>query len=184
MENPSLGKIAWLYGRIGNTTFGGGDPMVAALQVELIERKKWISRDDFALAFSLARITPGTNVLAFCVGTGARVLGIAGAIFAVLAVTLPSAVLAILITRGFDSWRTNPLAMSAFAGTIAAVSGMMWASVWLLLRPYVKGVQPGLRALVIAGGSFLAAWRFHISPVSIIIVAALLGFLWAEPAKK
>ena len=103
---PSLASLTNLYLKIGNTTFGGGDPTMALLQRELIFRK-WITQEDFALAYSLARVTPGTNVLAFCAATGARVLGLAGAFAAVLAVTLPSAILAVLLTRGFEAWRTQ-----------------------------------------------------------------------------
>jgi chromate transporter len=172
VNKPSLASLSAVYLKIGNTTFGGGDPTMVLLQRELTGRG-WITREDFALAYSLARVTPGTNVLAFCAATGARVLGLGGAIAAVLAVTLPSAILAVLLTRGFESWRTHPLASAAIAGTVAAVSGMMWASVWLLVRPYL-----GLRSLLFTGGAFLAAWKFHVTPVPVILMAALVGYCW------
>ena len=174
MIKPSLAAVTRLYLKIGNTTFGGGDPTMALLQRELIGRK-WITREDFALAYALARVTPGTNVLAFCAATGMRVLGVAGALAAVLAVTLPSAILAVLLTRGFETWRTHPWAMAAIGGTVAAVSGMMWASVWSLVKPYI-----GVRALVFTGGAFVAAWKFHVTPVPVIFVAALAGYLWVD----
>jgi chromate transporter len=171
---PSLASLTNLYLKIGNTTFGGGDPTMALLQRELIFRK-WISQEDFALAYSLARVTPGTNVLAFCAATGARVLGLVGAFAAVLAVTLPSAILAVLLTRGFEAWRTNAWAMAAVGGTVAAVSGMMWASVWSLVKPYL-----GWRVVLFTGGAFLAAWKFHVTPVPVILVAALAGYFWVD----
>ncbi len=174
MTKPSLASLTALYLKIGNTTFGGGDPTMALLQRELIGRD-WITREDFALAYSLARVTPGTNVLAFCAATGAQVLGLLGAAAAVLAVTAPSAILAVLLTRGIEAWRTHPWATAAIAGTVAAVSGMMWASVWILVRPYL-----GWRVLLYAGGAFLAAWKFHVTPVPIILAAALAGYVWAE----
>lgn len=174
MTKPSLASLTNLYLKIGNTTFGGGDPTMALLQRELIFRQ-WITQEDFALAYSLARVTPGTNVLAFCAATGARVLGLAGAFAAVLAVTLPSAILAVLLTRGFEAWRTNAWAMAAIGGTVAAVSGMMWASVWSLVKPYL-----GWRALLFTGGAFLAAWKFHVTPVPVILVAALAGYFWVD----
>lgn len=147
---------------------------MAMLQRELIGRQ-WITREDFALAYSLARVTPGTNVLAFCAATGARILGLAGAFAAVLAVVLPSAILAVLLTRGFESWRTHPWAMAAIGGTVAAVSGMMWASVWSLVKPYL-----GWRALLFTGGAFIAAWKFHVTPVPVIVVAAIAGYAWTD----
>ena len=174
---PTLGRLGGLYFRIGNTTFGGGTPTIAALQRELTERQGWITQEDFALAYALARITPGTNVLAFCAATGARVLGISGAVAAVAAVTLPSAVLAVLLTMGYENWRSNATVMAAVGGTVAAVAGMMWVSVWLLVRPHFACP---LRAAVFAGGAFLAAWKLGFTPVPIIITAAVIGFLWKE----
>lgn len=174
VTKPSLASLTGVYLKIGNTTFGGGDPTIALLQRELTGRG-WITREDFALAYSLARVTPGTNVLAFCAATGARVLGLGGAFAAVLAVTLPSAILAVLLTRGFETWRAHPWAMAALGGTVAAVSGMMWASVWLLVRPYL-----GWRVLLFTGGAFLAAWKFHVTPVPVILIAALAGYVWTD----
>jgi chromate transporter len=169
-----------LYLRIGNTTFGGGIPTIAALQRELIERQGWITQDDYALAYALARITPGTNILAFCAATGARILGLLGAVSAVIAVTLPSAVLAVLLTKGYEAWRSNPTAIAIIATMVAAVAGMMWASIWLLLKPHIGGSWRTLRTAVFAGGAFVAAWKFGVTPVPILVAAALLGFLWKD----
>ena len=177
---PALVRLTQVFFVIGNTTFGGGNPTMAALQRELVDRRRWITQEDYALAYALARITPGTNVLAFCAGVASRILGLPGAIAAVLAVTVPSAVLAVLITQGYESWRTNPTVMAAIGGTVAAVAGMMWSSVWLLVVPNIGGWWKTLRVLIFFGGAFLAAWRFGVTPIPVIAVAALAGFLWKE----
>jgi chromate transporter len=182
LEKPAatLTSLTEVYLRIGNTTFGGGLPTMAALQRELIDRKKWLTQDDYALAYSLARITPGTNVLAFCAGTAARILGIKGAIAAVVAVTLPSAALAVVLTFEYEKWRTNMTVMAAVAATVAAVAGMMWSSVWLLIKPHVGGLTRNLHTLLFAGGGFAAAYFFNVTPVPIIVASALAGFFWTE----
>jgi chromate transporter len=180
---PTLRQLTGIFFRIGNTTFGGGLPTIAALQRELVDRRRWLSREDYGLAYALARITPGTNVIAFCTAAGARILGFPGALSGALAETVPSAVLAILITQGYQSWSSRPLVMAAISGTIAAVAGMMWSSVWALVRPYTRGVRATVRAIVFTGGSFLAIWKFGLSPLPIIALAALLGCLWPESLK-
>jgi chromate transporter len=177
---PTLGRLGRVFFRIGNTTFGGGSPMIAAVQRDLIERQGWITQDDYGLAYAMARITPGTTVLAFCAAIAARVLGVPAAIVAVLVVTFPSAVLAVLLTQGYETWRTNPTVMAAVAGTVAAVAGMMWASVWLILRPHFGGGWRALRIAIFAGGAFLAAWKFGVTPVPVIGISALIGFFWKE----
>jgi chromate transporter len=188
VRRPSLARLTWLFLRVGNTTFGGGYASIAAFQRELVEREKWITHDDFALAFSLGRLTPGTNIVAFCAATGWRILGIPGAVGAVLGETLPSAVLAVLITQGYESGSSNPLAMAALGAMSAAVVGIMWAAAWLLTRPYLGGsaLDPArtVRAVLVTGGAFLAAWKFGITPIPILAVAALAGSLWKSGEVK
>ena len=179
-SKPDLTRLSAVFLRIGNTTFGGGDPTMAALQRELVDRQGWLAPEDFALAYSLARITPGTNVIAFCVATGARILGFAGAMAGALGESLPSAMLAVFIAWGYESLRANPWAMAMIAGTVAAVTGMMWASAWLLVRPQIRGLRKAVRAALIFGASFVAAWKFGVTPIPVIGAAALAGFLWKE----
>jgi chromate transporter len=187
-QGPTLASLTWLFLRVGNTTFGGGYASIAALQRELVQREGWITHDDFALAFSLGRITPGTNIVAFCAATGWRILGMPGAFGAVLGETLPSAALAVLITQGYESGRSSPVAMAALGATAAAVVGMMWAAVWMLTRPYLGGSavewRRVVRAIAFAGGAFVASWRFGGTPIPILAAAAIGGLLWKEPEPK
>lgn len=184
MPPTTLRKLTGVFLRIGNTTFGGGLPTIAALQRELVEQKRWLSMEDYALAFSLARITPGTNVIAFCAAAGARIMGLRGALAATLAETAPSAVLAVLMTQGYETWRGNAWVMAGVAGTIAAVAGMMWASVWYIVRPYVGGIRSALRGALIALSAFFAFWKLGLGPVTVIGLAAVVGLVWKEPAGK
>ena len=182
MPAPTLRKLTGVFLRIGNTTFGGGMPTIAALQRELVEKRGWLSSEDYGLAFSLARVTPGTNVIAFCAAAGAQIMGLRGALAGTLAETVPSAVLAVLMTQGYETWRGNAWVMAGVAGTIAAVAGMMWASIWSMVRPHLKGVGSAVRGLAITLGAFAAVWKFGLSPVSVIGLAAVVGWLWKEPA--
>ena len=112
---------------------------MAALQREFVDRQGWLSKEDFALAYSLARVTPGTSVIAFCAATGERILGLAGAVAGVLSETMPSAAAAVLLTWGYETWGSNPFVIAAMVGTAAAVVGMILSSAWILMRPYLAG---------------------------------------------
>ncbi len=178
---PSLAKLTGTFFRIGNTTFGGGYVTMAALGREMVELRGWITAQDFALAFAIAGVTPGTNIIAFCAAVGWLILGGIGAVAGVLALTAPSAVLAVLILQGFKSGSSHPLVLAALGGTVAAVSGMMWSTVLLLLRRYAGGGLSGnARMLAIAGAAFLASWKFKITPLPILAMATLAGLLWRD----
>src|SRR2546421_6568545 len=130
---PTLRQLAAVFFRVGNTTFGGGDPTIAVLQREF-ERRNWITPEQFVLAYGLARVTPGTNVVAFRAGSAWLMAGVAGAIVAVLVVTVPSAVLVVWLTRICELGGTNRWARAAIAGTVAAAVGTMLGTALYLTR--------------------------------------------------
>ena len=177
---PSLRQLMLLFFRIGNTTFGGGDPTIAALQREF-DRRKWIDPDRFSVAYGLARITPGTNMLAFCAATGWYLRGIAGAIAAVLAVTLPSTVLVVWLTRVYGIGERNPLARAIISATVAAAVGTMIAAAGRLVRSQTSKAY-WLRPVLITASAFTLARLFALSPLQIIAIAAAVGFFWIPKA--
>ena len=177
MEAPRLLPLVLIYLRIGNLTFGGGDPTIAALQRELVVRKGWLGSGQFALAFSLARVTPGTNMLAFCAGAAWYLLGWPGAIAAVCAATIPSAILAVWLTRVFEIGSANPLSLGAINGTLSAAVGMMIAAAWLLARPRFRAGQR-LRTLILVAGPAVLLLFFNFPPVAVLGLAVIAGLLW------
>src|SRR5438270_10873259 len=98
MATPSLRRLLVIYMRASNLTFGGGDPTMAVLQSELVRRYRWLSPEKYGLIYGLARITPGTNILAFCAGTARELQGWRGAWLAVLGAMLPAAIMVVLLT--------------------------------------------------------------------------------------
>ena len=69
MAQARLTEVTRLFVRVGTTVFGGGYPAIAVLQREF-DRRRWLTPQKFGLAFGLARLTPGTNFLAFCAASG------------------------------------------------------------------------------------------------------------------
>ncbi|HVP49473.1 MAG TPA: chromate transporter, partial [Bryobacteraceae bacterium] len=177
MPQASLKRLTWIFLRVGNLTFGGGDPTMAALQSELVLKRRWLDVEQYALIYGLARITPGTNLVAFSAAAAWQILGWPAAVLAVLAMTVPPSAVVVMLTSGYQSWNSNPLAMAAIGGSIAAASGMMATSAWQLLAPEIR---PGrwLRAGVIFVASLVASLVYSMSPIAVLGLAALVGFLW------
>ena len=179
---PGLGQLVLLFFRIGNTTFGGGDPTIAALQREF-DRRKWIDPDQFSIAYGLARITPGTNMLAFCAATGWYLRGILGAIAAVGAVTLPSTVLVVWLTRVYGIGERSPLTRAIISATVAAAVGTMIATAGRLVHTQTSKTH-WLRPILITASAFILARLFALSPLQIIATAAVVGFCWLPRGAK
>ena len=176
MADVSLRDVAALFLRVGSATFGGGDPSMAVLQREF-QRRQWLDAHRFAIAYGLARITPGTNMLAFCAAAGWYLKRWAGSITAVLAVTIPSTVLIILLTRVCESGNRIPWLRAALAGTIAAAVGMMAAAAFLLVRTQVSR-RDWILPIAVAAVAFALSSGLALNPIVILGLAAVLGFFW------
>lgn len=176
MERANWRSLLWLYTRIGNTTFGGGDPTMAALQGQLFERQ-WVDREQYGLVYGLARVTPGTNIQAFCAGTGWLVLGGFGAVLAVMGSSLPSSVIVMLLSAGYMAWRHNPLALAAIGGMLAAATGLMGVAAFGLLKPHFER-RRWLRAALIFASALVLALHFKWTPIQVLGLATLAGALW------
>jgi chromate transporter len=177
MPPVSLKRLTWIFLRVGNLTFGGGDPSMAALQSELVVTRRWLSAEQYALVYALARITPGTNLGAFSAAAAWQILGWPAAILAVAAMTVPPSVVVVLLTSGYQTFNSNPLAMAAIGGTLAAAIGMMATGAWQLLRPEIRAGRR-LRAAIMFLAALGASLGFSMSPVAVLGLAALVGLFW------
>jgi len=177
MQSFSLRRLVLLFLRVGNLTFGGGDPTMAALQRELVVSREWISAERYALIFGLARATPGTNLLAFTAGVGWQLARWRGALLAVLAGSIPCAAAVVWFTYVYTEWVSNPLAMAAIGGMLAAAVGMMTAAGFQLVR---AGWRPGnrLRAIVILAAGFWLSYGLSVPPIQLLGLGAVVGFFW------
>jgi chromate transporter len=176
MRPPSLAQTFWTYFRLGNTTFGGGDPTMAALQRELVDRHGWLKIEDHGIAFGLARVTPGTNILAYCAATGWMLGRFAGSFLAVGAVCVPTAVLAAWLVAAYDTWGSIAAVSAAVSGIVAAAAGMMTAAGVSIIRARATGAWrwPGL--LLVAAAVALTRTG-ALSPFLVLVAAGTAGFL-------
>ena len=173
IERANWRNLSWLYTRIGSITFGGGDPTMAALQDELFARK-WLNREQYGLVYALARATPGTNILAFCAGTGWLALSGLGALLAVVGASLVPAIVVMLLTASYVSFRQNLWAMAAIGGMLAAATGLMGVAAYGLLKPHVRR-ERWLRAVIIFTVALVLSLRVGLTPIQVLALAALAG---------
>ena len=170
----TLAQIASVFLRISLTTWASGSATLARLRDELVHGRGRLGLHEWTLAYAIARVTPGTNVLAFCAAAGWRLHGWAGAIAAAVALALPCGAGIVALTMAYDTGVLAPF----MPGGSAAVVGVILGGGLLLLQPYLTRAQI-VRTLAIAAGAFAALhW---LSPVHILVAAAAVGYLWREP---
>ncbi len=179
VTSPRFGSLVGVFLKITNTTFGGGDPTMVALQREFTERRGWMTLEQHALIYSLARITPGTNVLAYCAGAAWTMGGTVTAAAAVAVASIPSSLIAVWLVVGFENSSGNRWAQAAVEATVAAVVGMMLAAALAMVRPQLtRAAWP--RVVVFTFGTLLLREWMRLGPVELIALAAAAGYWWRE----
>jgi chromate transporter len=173
-QPPRISQIAAIFARYANFTLGGGSATIAVLHQEILDKRKWLNESDFALCFALCRLTPGTNLLAFCAGVGWVQGRSPGAIVALLAASIPSAIIVTVMTAAFSSWQESALARATIHGAIAAAVAITIKTCWVIAKPHFKGRARSPVILIAATAFLLYTWA-AIPAIDILLLAAGIG---------
>ena len=165
-------RIVAVVVRYANLTFGGGSATIAVLHREIVEKRRWIGETDFALCFALCRLTPGTNLLAFCTGVSWLFKRMRGALAALLAASIPCAVMVVVVTAFFAHWNGNPMVAVALQGAMTAAVGITIMTCWTIAKPYVRNAT-WVRVTLVVGAAFAMEVVFSVPPVRALLGAAV-----------
>lgn len=176
MARPSLGAIAALFFRIGNKTFGSGNTTMVLLGREMTERR-WLERWQFDLYYTLARVVPGTNVLAFVASAAHAVRGWQGAVAAMAALSIPASGVIILLTLVYQRWHAHPIGGAFITAAMSAIVGIIAGASWLMAWPQFRRGNRVRTAALVLGGLLFSFW---LPPLTVLVLAATVGWFWRD----
>lgn len=139
-------------------------------------RRGWLDADDHALLVAVSRLTPGTNILAYCTALGWQMHRAAGVAAALLAGSVPGAIFVFVLTAALVRLDRYPLVQALLAAGMLAAAVLVFSTAWHLIRPYLTGRRRVLAAAVVAATAALLA--LDVSPVRILLASAIVGALW------
>ncbi len=159
---------------IGGFTFGGGQAMIQLIRTEVVDKYHWLEDKEFLDLFAMAQSLPGVLAVNISIFIGYRIQGILGAIVCALTCTFPSFVIILVIAIYAHSFKGNPTIEAIFKGIRPVVVSLIAAptiTIW-------KALGLGWKWLWIPIVSALSVWLLGISPVTVILVSALLGWMY------
>ena len=176
-EKPSLREIAWLVFYDVNRTLGG------LASMELLRRslgaRGWLTDQGHGLLVAISRVTPGTNILAYCVALGWQLAHWRGALVSLIAASVPASILIALLSATLARIDQYPLVRAVIAIALIVATLLVLSAAWNLLRPYVKGksaVRTGIIAAIVVGLALL-----QVTPIRVLLAAAVVGVMMASP---
>ena len=111
--------------KIGLFTFGGGYAMIALLENEFVEKKKYIGKEEFLDMVAIAESTPGPIAINSATFVGYRTCGVLGAACATLGVVLPSFIIILIVAKCYDRFRSSRIVTGCMSGLKPAVVGLI-----------------------------------------------------------
>ena len=143
---PSLGVIAREWTRIGCVGFGGPPAHIALLRELCVERRGWLSREEFEDAIATTNLLPGPGSTQLAIFCGWRAGGYSGAWVGGLGFILPGLVIIIALSALFLAGAPPAWVRGAGAGAGAAVAAVAVQAGGTLLRPGWERVSGAHRA--------------------------------------
>ena len=169
-------ELFYSFLKIGTFTIGGGYAMIPLMEQELVDRRQWMSRDEFLDQLALSQSMPGVLAVNMATGLGYRLRGFRGAVSAIVGNIAMPIVFILILAILFRHFRDNVFVERFFMGVRPAVVALIAAPVFRLAQStkitWSTCWIPILSALLI--------WLFDVSPILIILATVLLGFAYGR----
>lgn len=170
---PTFGEALRMWLRIGLTSFGGPAGQIAMMHKLLVEERKWISEERFLHALNYCTLLPGPEAQQLATYIGWLLHGTTGGVAAGILFVFPGFCVILALSVLYATLGGVPTVQGLFWGLKAAVLAIV---VEALLRLGRKSLKHRLR-WVLAGGSFVALFLFHVPFPWVVFTAGLLGLL-------
>mgnify|MGYP001129692035 FL=1 len=175
-EVKSLGTLFFTFFKIGLFTFGGGYAMIALLEEEFIQRRKWLDKDEFLDMAAIAESTPGPVAINSATYLGYKLAKIPGAATATVAVCLPSFLIIYAISLFFEQFTQLTVIANAFKGIQVCVIYLIFSAGVQMLKaldksPFATGVLAAVMLVMV--GLSLAGVR--VSSILLILLSGAAG---------
>jgi len=174
-----LGEAFNTFFKIGLFTLGGGYAMIPIIEAEVVDKHKWVSREEFLDLIAVAQSCPGVFAINISTFIGFKLRKRLGAITCALGTALPSFIIILLIAMFFHQFQDNPVVAAIFRGIRPAVVALIAVPTFNLAK---SAKISWVNCWIPIGGALLI-WLLGVSPILIILLAAIGGYVYGTLIK-
>ncbi len=167
----TIANLMLLLAKLSLLSVGGSPTVLGEMQREMVTRG-WLTADQFATAFALTQVVPGPPVL-LVIPLGYLTAGVAGALAALVAFSLPTTVIALIASRLWTQLRQSPWAVAARTAVGPVAAGLIIASVYTVGRSSVREAD----MLFLGVAMFFALWRTRLPAMAAVPIGVLFGVI-------
>jgi chromate transporter len=165
----STGELFRVFTRLALQGFGGVLPVA---QRELVERERWLTREQFVEMLAVAQVLPGPNVVNLSLMFGDRAFGWRGGLAALAGMLTAPLLVVLALTLVYLRFESDPVVAGALRGMGAVAAGLIFSTGLKLLAALRRNVLGVGVAWVFAGATFVA---IALARVPLVWALAVLG---------
>ena len=177
-----MNNIYWesfkTFFKIGMFTLGGGYAMIPIIEEEVVNRHRWVDKEEMLDLIAIAQSCPGVFAINISIFVGYKLRKVRGAIATALGTALPSFLIILAIAMFFHQFEDNRYIAAMFRGIRPAVVALIAVPTFNL----GKSAQLNRFTMWIPVVSALLIWLLGVSPIWIIIAAGLGGYIYGRIA--
>jgi chromate transporter len=176
----TLWSLLYLWSKIGIQSLGGGSSTLFLIRREFIERRQWLTEEEYTRYWSLSQVSPGIILVAVVILMGRHLAGIRGIVVSLAGLLVPSALITVLLTAGFVLIENLHPIQAMIQGVVPATAGVMLTISLQFAQPplrqsFKEGFLQFTECVVIIVGSALALILFHSDVILVLLAAGLLS---------
>lgn len=166
-------KLFTTFFKIGLFTLGGGYAMIPLIEAEVVDKHKWLTKEECLDLIGVAQSCPGVFAANMSVYIGYKMAKKKGAVSACLGACLPSLIIILAIAMFFNKISDNPVLESIFRGIRPAVVALIAVPTFNMAMK----ANLSLRNIWIPVGTALLIWLLGVNPIYIIVATVIFGYL-------
>ncbi|MBI5633589.1 MAG: chromate transporter [Nitrospirae bacterium] len=172
-QPPSVARIFLVFLKIGTFAFGGVYSMLSFFERELVEKRRWISHDEYIESIAIGQMTPGAPIVNSGICIGYRLRKLRGALASTAGQIFTGTITAILLAVFYMKIKEHAILRPIMKGIGAAVIGLLLSIIFTMSRKTLKDHK----TLLVAVAAFVLLALFKVSPIMIILTAGAAGFI-------
>lgn len=168
----SLRELFVFFSLLALQGFGG---IIAFIERGLVNKKRWMTREEFLEDWAVARTMPGPPAINMGIIVGSRYFGAAGALVSVLGMFLVPSAIVLALALLYSKFGDQPQVLGALRGMGAVAAGLIIAT-GLKLTTALRNNVMGVRVCAALGTlSFLLVSVFHVRVVYVLFFLGLVA---------
>ena len=172
----SLCQLFWSFFKIGTFTIGGGYAMIPLMEKEVVDRHHWLTAEEFMEILTLSQTMPGIFAANMAMYVGWRLRGVLGAVVSVICNILMPILIILALAMGLRYVHGSPAVEAIFKGVRPVVVALIAAPVFRMAKT-ANVTRYNFWIPVVAA---LLIWLLDVSPIWVILVTVIGGFLYGK----